>query len=72
MTTIITLELNAYSIQRIGFWRRARRASYQPRAGKARTKWAIALMAKNEATAGPIGSSKRVRWAGRRVEVAAS
>ena len=63
MTTIITLEENEYSIQRIGFWPRARCSSYQRRAGRAMAKWATALMRKKRATAGPIGRSQMERWA---------
>ena len=64
ITTIITLELRAYSTQRAGFWPRASIRSYQPRAGKATEKCAIALIRKKTATATPIGSSNSVRWAG--------
>ena len=40
MTTIITDELKAYSIQRAGFRPRASRRSYQARARKASVNWA--------------------------------
>src|SRR3972149_28109 len=72
ITTIITLEENVYSIQRAGFCLRASRRSYQRRAGKATMKCAIELMAKNEATATPIGNSNSVRVAGSRVRGAGS
>ncbi len=72
MTTIITLDESAYSIQRAGFWPRARLRSYQRRAGKATARWAAALKKKKSATAGPIGRSKSVRWAGTSVFVAVS
>ena len=63
MTTIITLELRAYSIQRMGWMPVESRRSYQPRSGQASSAWAMALMKKNVATAGPMGSSNSARWA---------
>jgi hypothetical protein len=72
MTTIMTLELKAYSIQRMGFWPRARWASYQRRAGNAMAKWAMALIRKNSATAGPMGMSQIERWAVTRCLVVSS
>ncbi len=72
MTTIMTLELSEYSSQRMGWMPAARRRSYQPRSGQASRKWAMALMNRKSATAGPMGSSKSVRWAGTSVSVAVS
>jgi hypothetical protein len=47
----------------MGFWPRARRASYQRLAGKAMLKWATALSRRKRATAGPIGRDPIDRWA---------
>ena len=61
MMMIMTLELSEYSSQRMGWMPAARRRSYQLRSGQARRKWAMALMKRKSATAGPMGSSKSAR-----------